>query len=631
MSSPRFLTALGTALFALGVQAHADLITWGSVQNATSPTEVSTSGVLVTARNLWNTTSASPTVNGVTFSAFGPTGWTQGGNLVLDGGTSGDANYDTLMNTSRATSEATLTNPTGWGGIRLDTLGSFALGGTYEIQVWFCDDRPGTAPNTFNDRVMTRSSATGAATIGTDGIVSNLGTLTVGTASGAMDADPNNTSGVTDTVFGSYVIGTFTRTSSDQLWLLCQGTHPDPLATLRPHINAFQIRDLSPQTPDVITWGTVQDATGPTEVSLNGTLITAKNCWNTTSASPTVNGVLFSAFSPTGWGNGGNNVLNGSTSGDAGYDTLMNTSRGTSEATLTNPTGWGGIRLDSLGALTIGRTYEVQVWFCDDRPGTGTAAINDRVMVFSSASGPASIGSTGIVSNLGSLTQGPLSGPLEADPNNASGAGDTVFGQWVIGTFTRTGTTQLWLLEQGSHPNLANTLRPHINAFQIRELPPPPPSTPFCFGDGTLADHTTPCPCANNGNSGNGCANSVNAAGANLATTGAAATDDLVLVGSGMPLTVSCIYLQGTVMDDVVFGDGVRCTGGTLLRLRTKTNVGGASSFPDSVETVTLSQRGGVTVGSGVTRYYQTYYRNSAALFCPPETFNVTNGQVVIW
>ena len=59
----------------------------------------------------------------------------------------------------------------------------------------------------------------------------------------------------------------------------------------------------------------------------------------------------------------------------------------------------------------------------------------------------------------------------------------------------------------------------------------------------TLVDHTTPCPCGNNGAAGNGCANSVNAAGANLDTTGAPSTDDVVLVGSGMPLTVSCIYL----------------------------------------------------------------------------------------
>ncbi|MBK7876382.1 MAG: hypothetical protein IPJ77_11610 [Planctomycetes bacterium] len=153
----------------------------------------------------------------------------------------------------------------------------------------------------------------------------------------------------------------------------------------------------------------------------------------------------------------------------------------------------------------------------------------------------------------------------------------------------------------------------------------------FCFGDGLDTTITTPCPCANVGAAGNGCANSANPAGANLAATGTQVLDDVVLNGSGMPATVSCIYLQGDALADVVFGDGVRCAGGSLIRLRTKTNVGGASSFPDSVETVTLSQRGGVTIGSGVRRYYQTYYRNAAAAFCPPETFNVTNGWTIDW
>ena len=191
---------------------------------------------------------------------------------------------------------------------------------------------------------------------------------------------------------------------------------------------------------------------------------------------------------------------------------------------------------------------------------------------------------------------------------------------------------QVYTIQLGQYLTAATSnLQGSISITETPGTPCVPPATPFCFGDGTLTDHTTPCPCGNNGTAGNGCANSANANGANLATTGSTATDDVVLVGSGMPLTVSCIYLQGTALSDTVFGDGVRCAGGTLLRLRTKANVGGASSFPDSVETVTLSQRGGVTVGSGAVRYYQTYYRNSAALYCPPETFNVTNGMTITW
>src|SRR6185436_15201179 len=101
------------------------------------------------------------------------------------------------------------------------------------------------------------------------------------------------------------------------------------------------------------------------------------------------------------------------------YDSMLDSARVTSDPNLSNPTGWGGIRLDTLGTLTIGRTYEIQVWYSDQRPGVPTLVL-------------------GTVTNLAALTQGPLSGGLEADPNNVSGAGDTVFGQFAIGTFTRT-------------------------------------------------------------------------------------------------------------------------------------------------------------------------------------------------
>src|SRR5262249_48874181 len=128
-----------------------------------------------------------------------------------------------------------------------------------------------------------------------------------------------------------------------------------------------------------------------------------------------------------------------------------------------------------------------------------------------------------------------------------------------------------------------------------------------------------------------GCANSTNPSGALLSAMGTAQPDTIVLLGSGMPAMVSCIYLQGDALTDTVFGDGVRCAGGNLIRLRTKVNSGGVSQFPDSTDPAPLPQRGGVTPGSGVLRFYQTYYRNAAAAFCPPATFNVTNGWVVVW
>ncbi len=162
-------------------------------------------------------------------------------------------------------------------------------------------------------------------------------------------------------------------------------------------------------------------------------------------------------------------------------------------------------------------------------------------------------------------------------------------------------------------------------------LPDAPQAEAFCFGDLLDATISTICPCNNFGARGNGCANSVNPDGARLLLFGATATDDAALAASGMPATSTCIYLQGDALDDTTFGDGIRCAGGTLVRLRTRANVGGSSSFPDTTDTITLSQRGGVTPGSGARRYYQTYYRNAAAAFCPPGTVNITNGIVLDW
>lgn len=153
----------------------------------------------------------------------------------------------------------------------------------------------------------------------------------------------------------------------------------------------------------------------------------------------------------------------------------------------------------------------------------------------------------------------------------------------------------------------------------------------FCFGDGVDTSHAAACPCGNNGARGNGCANSLIAEGANLRVAGVPLRDDMVLHAQGMPNTVTCVYLQGDALADAVFGDGVRCIGGHLLRLGSAMNAAGRSSFPDSTHTTTLSARGGVAPGSGLVREYQTYYRNITAAFCPPAVFNVTNAVEIHW
>jgi hypothetical protein len=103
-----------------------------------------------------------------------------------------------------------------------------------------------------------------------------------------------------------------------------------------------------------------------------------------------------------------------------------------------------------------------------------------------------------------------------------------------------------------------------------------------------------------------------------------------VLAVAGLPATVGCVFFQGDAIADATFGDGVRCTGGSLLRLGTTTTVAGATLYP-GLGAASVSVRGQVVPGSGVRRWYQTYYRNASPLFCPPETFNATNGWVVDW
>ncbi|MBI5361629.1 MAG: hypothetical protein HZA53_00530 [Planctomycetes bacterium] len=173
-----------------------------------------------------------------------------------------------------------------------------------------------------------------------------------------------------------------------------------------------------------------------------------------------------------------------------------------------------------------------------------------------------------------------------------------------------------------------------IDDFQLGQLVTAPACnalTSFCAGDGSLS---TSCPCANNGAIGRGCANSVNASGALLTAAGAPNPDTLVLTAAGMPNVASnsAIFLQGDAINTagLVFGDGLRCIDGTLVRLGTKPFPAGSASYPQAGD-ASLSVRGGVTPGSGVSRGYQVYYRNSASAFCPPATFNVSNATRVIW
>jgi hypothetical protein len=151
----------------------------------------------------------------------------------------------------------------------------------------------------------------------------------------------------------------------------------------------------------------------------------------------------------------------------------------------------------------------------------------------------------------------------------------------------------------------------------------------YCFGDGS----STPCPCANESalEQHAGCANSLGLGARLVDMDGASslAADTLVLVGSQMP-DGEALYFQGTTSMSGTgepFGDGLRCVGGTLIRLGSSTNIAGASRFPD-VGDPSVSVRGLVTTPG--RRAYQTWYRD-ASVFCTPANFNFSNGLVITW
>jgi len=148
-------------------------------------------------------------------------------------------------------------------------------------------------------------------------------------------------------------------------------------------------------------------------------------------------------------------------------------------------------------------------------------------------------------------------------------------------------------------------------------------STPYCFGDGS----GTICPCGNSGATGNGCANGTYPSGANLSASGTLSGVILDLT-SGTPNQFA-LFFEGDFANaggnGVVFGDGLRCAGGNVIRLHTEQMNGNG----DATLTGTVQTNGGGGV-PGQTLYYQGWYRDPQLSPCG-FTFNLTNGVAITY
>jgi hypothetical protein len=161
------------------------------------------------------------------------------------------------------------------------------------------------------------------------------------------------------------------------------------------------------------------------------------------------------------------------------------------------------------------------------------------------------------------------------------------------------------------------------------------PGVAFCFGDGTGAA----CPCANYGVGRRGCQNSAGTGGALLSTAGSIslAHDSLVLTSSFELPSVLSIFLQGSAeTGPFLFGDGLRCAGGTLKRMYAKSASGGVVAAPQGSE-LSISHRSaqmGSPIAPLTDRIYQVYYRDPNLAFCPNPPgngWNVSNAIRIQW
>jgi hypothetical protein len=110
-----------------------------------------------------------------------------------------------------------------------------------------------------------------------------------------------------------------------------------------------------------------------------------------------------------------------------------------------------------------------------------------------------------------------------------------------------------------------------------------------------------------------------------------------VFTTSGERPTALSVVLQGSaeIPWGVVYGQGVRCAGGTLRRLYSRVASGGSITVPHVGEP-SVSARSAATgnpISAGELRIYAVYYRDPMILGgCPAtSTFNTTQSLDVTW
>lgn len=144
------------------------------------------------------------------------------------------------------------------------------------------------------------------------------------------------------------------------------------------------------------------------------------------------------------------------------------------------------------------------------------------------------------------------------------------------------------------------------------------------------ADLTSGCPCMPPlVPVAGGCRNSTQQS-CTLFTSGvpSVTADSLQLRAEHMPPVASAILAQSTGTGaPVLFGDGLRCVSGQILRMGALAASGGVGTWPLAGDSISVR---GAIPAAGATRYYYVQYRDVVA-YCTPATTNLSDAHRVVW
>lgn len=189
------------------------------------------------------------------------------------------------------------------------------------------------------------------------------------------------------------------------------------------------------------------------------------------------------------------------------------------------------------------------------------------------------------------------------EPNNGTGANEHYAEAWV----------GLWNDKQLSGSDNVSGFFVEYSAAAIPGI--------YCIGE---ISNPTGCPCNNLGSGDEGCANGTGFGGRLRASGSTSVSVGVVtLTGSQLIASQPGLYFQGNnpvnAGDGTLFGDGIRCAGGGVIRLQVRFS----DSVGDSETNINIAVVGGVDAGD--TKRYQLWYRDPNTSPCGAG-FNLSNG-----